>query len=321
MKEKTFFMSDSWFCILKKWLRAHPRLYRFYAKLRYGKFAATREWVIAAQKFISQNGLNCFVICKDVAYVRVFDDVEFRYVPELFGGLLGLEQNKGFEGAELDFLLAYLPEDSMILDIGANFGFYSVVLAKKVSGIKIHSFEPVPSTCDLLSQNICHNRVAGSVSVNSCAVSKDSGHLMVTTDRYAGNYLLSGASSHKGDSIRVPVTTVDAYIEVQSIAKVDFIKCDIEGAELLMLQGARNTLERDHPLLMLEIAEEWAPRFGYEAWEVFGFLHSLGYRAAYCQGDKGLVAWDLQQEKVSPLPTNNFIFYHGTLPETCPCIS
>lgn len=72
----------------------------------------------------------------------------------------------------------------------------------------------------------------------------------------------------------MPLTMVD---QVRDLDNIDFIKVDVEGAELQVLKGARDILVRDHPILHLEIEERWMKSFGYGASEVELFLRSIGY--------------------------------------------
>ena len=70
---------------------------------------------------------------------------------------------------------------------------------------------------------------------------------------------------------------LDDYAATQSSNVVDFIKCDAEGAELLVLKGAMTILQRWQPLLSLEVAEFWITDFGYCAADLANFLIGCGY--------------------------------------------
>ena len=75
----------------------------------------------------------------------------------------------------------------------------------------------------------------------------------------------------------VDAMTLDAYLESHRVERVDAIKIDVEGAELLVLRGAAATLSRDHPLLIMEVEQRWTGRFGHEAKAVFAVLAECGY--------------------------------------------
>jgi hypothetical protein len=84
----------------------------------------------------------------------------------------------------------------------------------------------------------------------------------------------------------VSMTTLDAYAEARHTGTVQLVKCDVEGAELGVLQGGAGLLDRDHPLLHLEVSYGWARAFGHGPREVVDLLADLGYSAFYrLQGD------------------------------------
>jgi FkbM family methyltransferase len=78
----------------------------------------------------------------------------------------------------------------------------------------------------------------------------------------------------------VLLTTVDAIVESLSLERLDFLKADIEGWELRMLHGARKSLSRFRPALMLELDATLLPRAGDTMIDALGFLAELGYRQA-----------------------------------------
>jgi FkbM family methyltransferase len=263
------------FTFVKRFIRNHPALYRCYTSVRYWRIAKTRNWVLSSLRFVAANDLNAFVFYEDKVFCRVFDDSEFQYHPSILGGLLGMEKKNGFELREIKYLLPKIEPNSVILDVGANFGFYSVILAKKCIGAEIHSFEPVSATFDHLRCNVEHNNVSANVTVNNVGVSEHIGKMRITKDLYAGNHLTT--SENLSDTESVDVVTVDHYVTSNSIKKVDFIKCDIEGAELLMLKGAVNTIRRDSPIIFIEIFDEFCQRFGNTSEEVVRFILDFGY--------------------------------------------
>jgi hypothetical protein len=93
--------------------------------------------------------------------------------------------------------------------------------------------------------------------------------------------------------------TVDSFVAHRKLARVDWIKCDVEGAELYVLLGAQATLRRFHPTLLLEIEERWTARYGYQASEVFDAVRNLGYTKYHCFTHDGQVlpgTWSIQDD-------------------------
>ena len=197
-----------------------------------------------------------------------------------------------------------MPDNPVVVDIGANFGIYSVFIASQSSGSQVHSFEPVPHTVSLLRLNAQRNCVDSRITINNFAVGESSGRMQITTDRYAGNYLLTG-KKYDGHAQEVPVIRMDDYAEQKDLQRIDFIKCDVEGAELLVMKGASRVLASMRPIVMLEIAEEWTRRFGYTAEVLKAYMRDAGYdckRAAEVATEKSL-------NVPGAVQTHNYFFF------------
>ena len=73
--------------------------------------------------------------------------------------------------------------------------------------------------------------------------------------------------------------TLDNYIQENNIVKLDFIKCDIEGAEFMALKGGSISLLKFRPMLLLEINSDWTKAFNYTPNEILRYLHEIGYNS------------------------------------------
>jgi Methyltransferase FkbM domain len=80
-------------------------------------------------------------------------------------------------------------------------------------------------------------------------------------------------------SIKIEMMRLDQY--AQRLGRIDFVKCDVEGAELLVLRGAQSTLRRCRPKLCLEIDDRWVRSLGWTTTEVFRYLRETGYTYLY----------------------------------------
>ena len=173
--------------------------------------------------------------------------------------LCGREGDRYFARASLKRLsestLATLLErgvrkDGVALDIGANIGLTSVLLARNGPG-PVHAFEPHPATFALLGKTLAANGLDTVTAVNF-GVGRTAGTLpfFVDEDSSASHVVLPEAGGREG-SIEVPITTVDAYR--QTLAQpISFIKIDAEGAEPDILEGAQQTLDADRPGVFVE---------------------------------------------------------------------
>jgi FkbM family methyltransferase len=167
-------------------------------------------------------------------------------------------------------------EADICLDIGANIGWYATLLQKLVGkNGKVFAFEPVPPTFSLLKRNVELNKNFENISLNNIAL----GETEKTVEIYLFDNLPDGhASLSKGEknefqAFSVPMITLDSFIEENKIGEINFIKADIEGAELTMLKGAGKIFEQTRPpMLEIEMALETSRGFGYLPNDLIEFI-------------------------------------------------
>jgi len=164
------------------------------------------------------------------------------------------------------------------LDIGAALGAYTWPLAQLCAGCI--AFEPNPNQARYL-----RHAFGDKARVENLALSDHDGNvdLVIPLDRgndQAGLATIAPGAWLDGKPVRrvtVAIRTLDGF----GLAPVGFIKLDVEGHELAVLQGAPRLLARDHPTLLVELEE----RFGEDSIaRVQDFLVPLGYRGLYLDG-------------------------------------
>jgi FkbM family methyltransferase len=139
------------------------------------------------------------------------------------------------------------------LDVGAYSGFYTLLLSKLAGRDgRIISFEPLPANFRLLQENIALNQCRNILAVNKAL--GDRTEQMEMTVRGSESALMRRRTPEAGGAatMNVPVVSIDDFLMDANLA-VDFIKMDAEGAEGLILEGARNTIARCHPTLVVEL--------------------------------------------------------------------
>lgn len=198
-------------------------------------------------------------------------------------GAIPLEMWAGryFERHELEFMLSALGPGMTFVDIGANVGLFSIPAAMKVRNGIVFAFEPSLSTYEQLVKNVRLNNLSNVHAVRS-ALGDYVGEAALNVN-VAGKDGLNtiGKPTHPQCEIvrkeTVRTTTLDAFLGENGITHVDAMKIDVEGAEPLVLQGARDLLARpDAPLILFECGHLSAG-FGYHPVESVWLLQDLGY--------------------------------------------
>ncbi len=205
--------------------------------------------------------------------VQVIDD-NFIQIPESNEKIY-----TDFEPTTLSVISKHLKEGDVFLDIGANFGFFSVLAASIVKNDgKFFSIEAHPGILPKLEDNL---KNFSNVTVIGAAVGAKSG---VTEFHMTEDFVNSGVASNpfnqESQKISIPIDTIDNLLSQHgnSKGKVDFIKCDVQGDEVAVLEGCRKLIEQNDNLKMIvEWAPAWMENAGYNSEKFPSFLNSLGF--------------------------------------------
>lgn len=135
--------------------------------------------------------------------------------------------------------------NTVFYDVGANVGFYTLLASRLVGAGKVFAFEPVPKNIAYLRHHLTLNRVTNA-EIFPLAVGDQNGMVSFSIEQ-------TGLMGHLSDEggVTVPIVTLDSLVVEGKILPPDYIKMDIEGAELLALRGASRTFQRYHPVLFL----------------------------------------------------------------------
>ncbi|MBN1804559.1 MAG: FkbM family methyltransferase [Sedimentisphaerales bacterium] len=213
---------------------------------------------------------------------------------------------------EVDILPYFVNPGSTCIDIGANCGQYAYRLSKLVGTYgKVLSIEPAKDARKIL-KSVIKNLKLSNVEVKSMALADKEGEVELVTPldeqklpNIGEAHLCGKTESPNGERLKVKCTSLDKVAsELESPDKVTFIKCDVEGSELMVLKGGRELLSRHHPVILCEIEERHTKRYGYVPDVLFDFLKDLGYEAFV------LVSGKLTQVKSVQESTINYVFIH-----------
>ncbi|HEY4127212.1 MAG TPA: FkbM family methyltransferase [Gammaproteobacteria bacterium] len=191
---------------------------------------------------------------------------------------LRLSINHEFEPCETKLLDEQLQEGDVVLDIGANIGYYTLLAARKVGAKgRVYAFEPDPMNFSLLKQNIELNGYTNVELVNK-AVGETSADLkLYLSDVNTGDHRTYESEGSRR-AITIPCTSIDDYFR-GSVCKITFIKMDIQGFECRAMRGMRETLGN---CTAVKLTTEFWPyglvRAGDSPEELIGLLEQNGFK-------------------------------------------
>jgi FkbM family methyltransferase len=174
--------------------------------------------------------------------------------------------------------------DAVIFDVGANIGYYAIPLAyhlKKINVI-VHAFEPVTSNFNSLSKAIKKNKLEDSIVANKFALGNFNGTIdIIKTEKgNTGNAVLAFNDTdfeNNKEKETIPIILLDKYMEDKALSRCDFIKIDIEGAEIFFIQGGMKLIEKFKPIIYGEFNSYFIAKFGFTIMDVWDLLEPLGY--------------------------------------------
>ena len=194
-----------------------------------------------------------------------------------------------YEPLELDMvgrIVSYMNE-GIFFDIGANLGWYTLNMKKQYPDLKVYAFEPIEDNYNKVKKNLEWNDL-NQVKVFNIGLYHEN-----TMLRFYYDVCASGASSLenlRGDEetreVMCKVERLDDVVKEQNISAMDFVKCDVEGAELFVYKGGFESIKKYKPVIFSEILRKWSAKFGYHPNDIIDLLAEAGYQC-YVIKEKG----------------------------------
>jgi FkbM family methyltransferase len=248
----------------------------------------------AAEQYLAgkKKKVRCQV-WKRVSTYAVIRFPNFFFKPRVLETTLSLMNRLNMQ---LSVFLRGIKKGAVVFDVGANMGEFTLLLSHVVGPKgKVYAFEPVPPTFEILSKNIAKSSVKGHVVLNECALSDHQGSAKIyvpisqSTEASLTGHAYASWVSQQVETFDCRLETLDNYVEVNHIGRVDFVKIDVEGAEMLVLRGMERILRsQSPPVLMLEAFPSWMEDFGFTLSDMFNLLSEHGY-VVYFLGKRNLV--------------------------------
>jgi FkbM family methyltransferase len=255
------------------------------------KIEITKEQVI----FTINNGEDNIMLC--------CDGRDAYSLPMVF---LNLSET---ETQEQEMILKLIKPGDFVLDIGANIGWYSIsILLKNKNGVSVYSFEPIRSSFHYLQQNLKLNNLNSDNAYNIGFSDENKTVQFYFDVEFA---MASSMANLREDEDTVTeectVKRLDDFVSsTPSLERIDFIKCDVEGAELFVFKGAIETIKKDKPIIFTEMLRKWANKFNYHPNQIIYLLKDLGYRCFTIHNGLLKEFFEMDENTVE----TNFFFLH-----------
>lgn len=265
------------------------------------KIEITKEHVV----FTVDNEGDSIMIC--------CDERDAYSLPMIF---LNLSETEAHENA---MILKLIKPGDVVFDIGANIGWYTISILLKHKGASVYSFEPIESSFHYLKKNLVLNNLNSDKAYNIGFFNENKKATFYFDVRFA---MASSMANLRGcqDTVAVDceVTKLDDFVSTAlSLEQLDFIKCDVEGAELFVFEGAIQTIKKYRPIIFSEMLRKWSAKFDYHPNQMISFLKELGYRCFVPHNGRLSEFFEMDENTVE----TNFFFLHkekhiGQLHET-----
>ncbi|MGV3610099.1 MAG: FkbM family methyltransferase [Fluviicola sp.] len=185
-----------------------------------------------------------------------------------------------------DHVLDYLEKSEIIFDIGANIGQTAFNMFQKQTkkGLKpiVYAFEPFPGTFEKFRTNLSLNPEITEIHALNLGLSHQKGVLhMGNQGANSGAFRITTDTQN---SVSVPVTSLDEFVTAHQIPRIDFIKIDVEGYELHVLEGAMKSIGKFKPILIFEYSVENMAAQGKKVDETLDNLLKLNYQISTKEG-------------------------------------
>lgn len=187
---------------------------------------------------------------------------------------------------EILWLESHLEQGTVAVDVGAHYGIYSVLMAVRCS--RVIAFEPDPYARAVLARNVKLNSQSAVVGIEAFACSDQEGEATLFSRGGNSNSSFARSATESPsivlEEIRVPTITLDAYLSLHGLSP-RCVKIDTEGAEVRILQGARQLLASDADILCELHPYAW-PEFGNNFAELKALVTASGRRIRYLDPER-----------------------------------
>jgi len=195
------------------------------------------------------------------------------------------------EEDEMALLPFFIGDRDEVLDLGANYAYYSERMSHLCRTGKVYAFEPIPFTYRVCKKIIglkkLHNVELYQLGVGNSnekltfevpladfgAISAGQSHIAGRNNDRPGKERLHNFDAHQ--LVEAEIVRVDDFLP--NLSRLSFVKLDIEGAEYMALEGMKKTLDRFHPVILIEVVPFFLEGFGIPEAKLVALIEDMGY--------------------------------------------
>jgi FkbM family methyltransferase len=263
------------------------------------------------QEILNTRGIDSLSIEPSFVKIKLKEsNLEFAVDRSCRSALFELLNFGSYEHDEMQMIKSLLGEHDVMFDIGSHLGWYSIILANHYRNARFYAFEPIPNTYALLTKNIAINKLDNVFPFNFGFSDN------ARTVEFYYSEIGSAVASEKDifnmqtlDTVKCNLQKLDQFVVRSGIKRIDFIKCDVEGAEFLVIKGAEISIMKFLPILFLELVEDWCNKFNYTILDITSFLFGMGYEMFEVKGGFLHQLLKVDEDKIDNF---NFLFLHKT---------
>ncbi|MEK7658918.1 MAG: FkbM family methyltransferase [Patescibacteria group bacterium] len=282
---------------MKQMFETHKHLFEYPKLIKNSpvkKIEITDEGVI----FTVRKGNKSIMVC--------CDNRDIYSIPLTY---LNLSQISASEENENNMILKIIKPGDVVFDIGANIGWYTLLILYEKKGTSVYSFEPIKSSYEYMVKNLKLNNYTAAKAYcfgfsNQNKKVKFYFDIEVATASSMANLREAGCTIREECQVR----RMDDFVPRLRLKKLDFIKCDVEGSEKLVFEGGIETIKKYKPIIFSEMLRKWSKKFNYHPNDIIGLLHGLDYECYVISKNK---IRKFGQVKESTKETM-YLFFHKT---------
>ena len=220
-----------------------------------------------------------------------FLEIENRNLAVLDGdySTIILEKEKSYEKHFTAFANLVLNEGDVAIDFGANIGYHTITLSSFVGNNgRVYSFEPQRIIFQQLNCNVFINGLDNVYTYNLAVGEKETEVFINSPDFHNIYPMYTNIGNTSINTNKVGSLVRQIPLDSMNLPKLNFIKLDVQGSELGILKGGKNTIEKHRPYMFMEVEEKQLNLFNLTSNDLIEYTKNLGYLMYRINAGEGL---------------------------------